>query len=298
MIVKLLTEHHLEFLSLKGGCRSSSESTLIQMSNCWKFHAAAHLSFHMVLVLISAESSALWYQFLFQVWRIGIKSSYVWRIATNFNTWEDLVPISHTWDRIGTNISHMSCITIVLGFFLSTWGICMVATWNLPTCVFLSHVSNIGIKSVTYCYQFFTCCYELVPILHGVIFEGEKLTVQQSIKGTDENVNIYGPVCAVTRRMCKTPVFIWQYTIHLEVICLSVSLNAVFKRHTHCHINFLGLSTFLFVKMHFTTVYPISTTLHPPPPPAYKNAWVYSPVGLSVCLSVFPHVSLSVFLTV
>ena len=27
MIVKLLTERHLEFLSLKGGCRGSSEST-------------------------------------------------------------------------------------------------------------------------------------------------------------------------------------------------------------------------------------------------------------------------------
>ena len=27
MIVKLLTEYHLEFLSLKGGCRGSSEST-------------------------------------------------------------------------------------------------------------------------------------------------------------------------------------------------------------------------------------------------------------------------------
>ena len=43
MIVKLLTEHHLEFLSLKGGCRGSSESTLVRMSNCWKSHAAAHL---------------------------------------------------------------------------------------------------------------------------------------------------------------------------------------------------------------------------------------------------------------
>ena len=27
MTLKLLTEHHLEFLSLKGGCRGSSEST-------------------------------------------------------------------------------------------------------------------------------------------------------------------------------------------------------------------------------------------------------------------------------
>ena len=44
MIVKLLTEHHLEFLSLKGGCRGVSESTLVKMSNCWKSHATAHIS--------------------------------------------------------------------------------------------------------------------------------------------------------------------------------------------------------------------------------------------------------------
>ena len=43
MSVKLLTEHHLEFLSFKGGCRGSSESTLVKMSNCWKSHATAHL---------------------------------------------------------------------------------------------------------------------------------------------------------------------------------------------------------------------------------------------------------------
>ena len=41
MIVKLLTEHHLEFLSLKGGYRGSSESTLVKMSNCWKSRAVA-----------------------------------------------------------------------------------------------------------------------------------------------------------------------------------------------------------------------------------------------------------------
>ena len=40
---KLLTEHHLEFLSLKGGCTGSSESTLVKMSNCWKSRVAAHL---------------------------------------------------------------------------------------------------------------------------------------------------------------------------------------------------------------------------------------------------------------
>ena len=39
MIVKLLTEHYLEFLSLKGGCRGSSK-----MPHCWKLHVSAHLS--------------------------------------------------------------------------------------------------------------------------------------------------------------------------------------------------------------------------------------------------------------
>ena len=45
MIVKLLTEHHLEFLSLKGGCRGSPESTYVKMPHCWKFYALAHISF-------------------------------------------------------------------------------------------------------------------------------------------------------------------------------------------------------------------------------------------------------------
>ena len=42
MSVKLLTEHNFEFQSLKGGCRGSSESTLVKMPHCWKSHAAAH----------------------------------------------------------------------------------------------------------------------------------------------------------------------------------------------------------------------------------------------------------------
>ena len=55
MIVKLLTEYHLEFLSLKGGCRGSSESTLVKMSNFWKSHAATHLLLflcHVFLVIM------------------------------------------------------------------------------------------------------------------------------------------------------------------------------------------------------------------------------------------------------
>ena len=33
MSVKLLTEHHFEFLGLKGGCTCSSESTLVKMQH-------------------------------------------------------------------------------------------------------------------------------------------------------------------------------------------------------------------------------------------------------------------------
>ena len=49
MSVKLLTEQHLEFLSLTGGCTGSSESTLVKMPHCWKLHVTAHLC------VISAE---------------------------------------------------------------------------------------------------------------------------------------------------------------------------------------------------------------------------------------------------
>ena len=46
MTVKLLTEHHFEFLSLKGGCTGSSESTLVKMPHCWKSHALAYYNYH------------------------------------------------------------------------------------------------------------------------------------------------------------------------------------------------------------------------------------------------------------
>ena len=38
MSVQLLTEHHLEFLSLKGSCTGSSESIPVKMPHCWKSH--------------------------------------------------------------------------------------------------------------------------------------------------------------------------------------------------------------------------------------------------------------------
>ena len=43
MIIKLLTEHHLELLSSKGCCTGSSESTLVEMPHCWISHVVAQL---------------------------------------------------------------------------------------------------------------------------------------------------------------------------------------------------------------------------------------------------------------
>ena len=43
MNIKLLTEHHLEFLSLKRGCTGLSESTFVKMPHCWKSHVTAHI---------------------------------------------------------------------------------------------------------------------------------------------------------------------------------------------------------------------------------------------------------------
>ena len=43
MIVKLLTEQHLEFLSLKGDCTDSSKSTHVKMPHFCKSHALALL---------------------------------------------------------------------------------------------------------------------------------------------------------------------------------------------------------------------------------------------------------------
>ena len=43
MTVELLTECHLEFLSLKGGCTDSSEFTHVKMPHCLKSHVTAQM---------------------------------------------------------------------------------------------------------------------------------------------------------------------------------------------------------------------------------------------------------------
>ena len=55
MRVKLLTEHHLEFLSLKGGCTGSSESTHVKIPHCWKSH---------VMLIYGASCTCLYFSCL------------------------------------------------------------------------------------------------------------------------------------------------------------------------------------------------------------------------------------------
>ena len=43
MTVKLLTEHQLEFLSLKGDYTGSSKSILVKMPHCWKSCVTAQM---------------------------------------------------------------------------------------------------------------------------------------------------------------------------------------------------------------------------------------------------------------
>ena len=42
MIVKLLTEHHLEFLRLRG-CRGSPDTTHVKIPHCWKSHVGSNM---------------------------------------------------------------------------------------------------------------------------------------------------------------------------------------------------------------------------------------------------------------
>ena len=55
--VKLLTEHHLEFLSLKRGCTGSSESTHIKIPHCWKSHVMTQMSNFIIKTDYSASSN-------------------------------------------------------------------------------------------------------------------------------------------------------------------------------------------------------------------------------------------------
>ena len=66
MTLRLLTEHHLEFLTLKGDCTGSSMCTLVKLSHCWKNHMSwltwLWLLLHGRLEYIIGKRYFLWYK--------------------------------------------------------------------------------------------------------------------------------------------------------------------------------------------------------------------------------------------
>ena len=82
MIVKLLTEYHLEFLSLKGGCRGLSESTLVKMSKCWKYHATElinHSFMQYLMCWLRTSDTLIGYLPIFQMLpKFSLRIRYSW----------------------------------------------------------------------------------------------------------------------------------------------------------------------------------------------------------------------------
>ena len=81
MSVKLLTEHHLEFLSIKEGCRGSSESTLVKMPHCWKSHVLAHILRAGIVPVspglymgLSVCTSVIRSVFLILIWKVSVNN--------------------------------------------------------------------------------------------------------------------------------------------------------------------------------------------------------------------------------
>ena len=64
MNIKPLTEHHLLFLSLKGGCTGLSQSTLVKTQHCWKSHVAAHLLITLTLCILVTPKCIMRYSIL------------------------------------------------------------------------------------------------------------------------------------------------------------------------------------------------------------------------------------------
>ena len=71
MSVKLLTKQHLECLSLKGGCRGSSESTHVKMPHRWKSHVLAQIV-PLTLCLLNESS-----------WQANLFSGFQTRLTSN-----------------------------------------------------------------------------------------------------------------------------------------------------------------------------------------------------------------------
>ena len=84
MNVKLLTKNHLEFLSLKGGCISLSESRHVKMRHCWKSHVTAHI----LWTLFSSLGDIFWLEMRWHKPQTWVQENH-WYVVINIgiNLW-------------------------------------------------------------------------------------------------------------------------------------------------------------------------------------------------------------------
>ena len=83
--VKLLTEHHLEFLSLKGGCAGSSESTLVKNATLWEITCRCSYMRHVKLTMqLLKPFYAEWNFPSLSIWRIHFEFKRCWVVFYNF----------------------------------------------------------------------------------------------------------------------------------------------------------------------------------------------------------------------
>ena len=92
MSVKLLTEHNLEFRSLKRGCTDSFESTLVQMPHCGKSHVTAHITKNFNSMSVSRNCPGGW--------------GYCDEVMTEVNKHINILPVIETVAvRLGTPLN-------------------------------------------------------------------------------------------------------------------------------------------------------------------------------------------------
>ena len=78
--IKLL---NLGYLSLKGGCTGSSESTLVKMAHCWKSHVRAHFIYrkskllvkHTTLLEISCRGSLIYVVITTGIYKLFVRKA-------------------------------------------------------------------------------------------------------------------------------------------------------------------------------------------------------------------------------
>ena len=99
---------HLDFLSLKGGCRGLSKSTLVKMSSCWKSHAAAHMAFESKLWITNRGSPKLVQQCMMMAHNVHSGVVFESKLLITISTWIMAFAFNLKWSRVDAGTCFLS----------------------------------------------------------------------------------------------------------------------------------------------------------------------------------------------